>query len=686
MRPSVRSVAGAVVAVVSILLAGEAPGREVVPAATGAEGTCRPLRVHLDGDVPQWSAEEHAVLAHVVCGAPPPAFYRYCGAPQPGRPPARTPLRAALLKALLTDPALTRDLPIEGVRIRCARFEGDLDLANHTLPDRLALRDSEFVGTVKLTNTVFKDDTVFDSLRFARPVAAENVRIEGDLTFDDSVFEHDLDLKRLSLYGDFRATGTDYLGVVDLTRALVDGGVYVSDHSLFDDDLVLLNAEIVGDFSGLHSRFEGVINAYGASVGNDVILGRAGARPRTRIAQLVMRNATVGGRLDLRHAELGGCDRPGSPAPMHELARLEVGEDVMLDRLCARGRLNMNAARVGGSVFAERAVLHGPWSLHDADIAGALKANEAALRAVEGRGVAVEDGVVLRDGRSDRLDLRDATIGGGVDVRGRTFAQVLDLSGAAVAGDLILGSLVAVDDQWIARWEPHSRCVLRNTSVRGLQDTRRVWETLPPGGLDMVGFSFDAFVGVNGETDMPLPARSLDWFEAHWFAKQRTAAGGGVAAEPYQQLSRTLRANGFHERADQVLVALNREKTREQYGHRWAPGAWVARFLEFGKAPENGLAVFGLVLVPLGIALTYVETRRNPRGPMNQPAPWTFGDRAFFTVDSVLPAVTLQKNYEEMILGSWVKYYFYFLRVSGYVFLFLFFKWVDSIVRYFPLF
>ena len=97
-----------------------------------------------------------------------------------------------------------------------------------------------------------------------------------------------------------------------------------------------------------------------------------------------------------------------------------------------------------------------------------------------------------------------AKVGGSLELSGATFHQTVDASGAAIEGELRLGS--SQHDR--SRREPTAGLVLRNTAVSALQD--RI-DTLPDGppqdawpsqNLQLDGFTYPRLGGFGeGERD-----------------------------------------------------------------------------------------------------------------------------------------------------------------------------------------
>ncbi|MEO1016583.1 MAG: hypothetical protein AAFY56_02655, partial [Pseudomonadota bacterium] len=158
-----------------------------------------------------------------------------------------------------------------------------------------------------------------------------------------------------------------------------------------------------------------------------------------------------------------------------------------------------------------------------------------------------------------------------------------------------------------------------------------------------------------------------------WIKKQPPTT---ITAQPYQQLADTLRRYGDHDLADQVIVKLNDHLRENSVNLETRVSLSLAWLFDYGKSPYWAFIYFALLVLIGGVLF---ERTAEGKG-------WSFPDRFLYTFDALLPAVTLRKAHEDIEIHNWVKYYFYFLRISGYLFIFMFIRSVDKIIQRHSLF
>ena len=103
-------------------------------------------------------------------------------------------------------------------------------------------------------------------------------------------------------------------------------------------------------------------------------------------------------------------------------------------------------------------------------------------------------------------------------------------------------------------WSEESRLLLGGAQAGALQDHYCSWDGLAK-RMNLVGFTYEHFVSAptnNGDKVAHTMAdRSLDWLQ-DWLNKQSQDN-----VQPYEQLSKTLRRYGHHDKADQIMISAN---------------------------------------------------------------------------------------------------------------------------------
>jgi hypothetical protein len=248
-------------------------------------------------------------------------------------------------------------------------------------------------------------------------------------------------------------------------------------------------------------------------------------------------------------------------------------------------------------------------------------------------------------------------VGQNVELAGGVFRQNVDLTGTQIGGELRLGrpdpdhlGLI-----WLASWPGNWMLTLRNTSVGAIEDYLR---TSWPEKLDLNGFTYRNLGGLSRpDNPDPMINRPAEWFE-RWLGKQHP-----YAPAPYQQLASVLREQGKPDTADEVLYAgkqleLERAKASplRYIGltlYKWFVG--YGYYLFWSGYWALGFLVTGTLMLWFSDEGWRVSRHYN----------LIYG--LFYSFDLLLPLIRLRERHYQIGLNGWVRYYFYFHKVMGYV-------------------
>jgi len=224
---------------------------------------------------------------------------------------------------------------------------------------------------------------------------------------------------------------------------------------------------------------------------------------------------------------------------------------VYLDDSWIRGSLSANSARLGAFTWPGLYV-DGTVDLTGAHIAGYLWASNACVWGVVAADLMKVDGDANIDGvyfanSTGPTNFENATFKSLLDVSGSVFYS-LDLTGATVAGELILGR--NSEAKWspnVAAWylSPHGKndvqLTLRGTTVASWTANKDGWPL-----LYLAGFKYSYFniLELKDSTDI------VDWGITTFLANDRSGS-----LQPYEQFAATLSARGFGSNADDVRYA-----------------------------------------------------------------------------------------------------------------------------------
>jgi hypothetical protein len=258
------------------------------------------------------------------------------------------------------------------------------------------------------------------------------------------------------------------------------------------------------------------------------------------------------------------------------------------------------------------------------------------------------------------VDFIFGRVGQNVELAGGSFHQNVQITGTQIDGELRLGR----SDHGPASWWPNSMLTLRNTSVAAIQDLPNSW----PDKLDLNGFTYHNLGGLSEPDPDPMINRTAEWFE-RWLGKQAS-----YSPAPYQQLASVLREKGRPDTADEVLYT-GKQRERAQSSSLSCIGLTLSKlFIGYGYHLFRSV-YWALGLVALGTLLLWLSGEgwrisRHYKGPSWGPRPRGLLGLIYglsYSFDLLLPIIRLREKHYQVNLNGWVRYYFYFHKIMGYV-------------------
>ena len=252
-----------------------------------------------------------------------------------------------------------------------------------------------------------------------------------------------------------------------------------------------------------------------------------------------------------------------------------------------------------------------------------------------------------------------STIGANLDLSGARFGS-LDLTGTRIGDELRLGS----GRYDTTTWREGSRLTLRNTVVEILQDRVDAW----PQTLDLEGFAYDRLGGPRAEGGATIAARETGWF-IDWLARD-----GSYSRQPYVQLASILTKEGQVEKAGDILFAANDRERQLTFDRSWSGWIWRTMFwatLGYGLRPHYAF-IWLLAFLLIG-ALLFRRTEESQG--------YSMLDGLFYSLDMLIPVIQLREVHSKIDLPIPIRYYFYFIKILGYMFVFILFKVMENFVE-----
>jgi hypothetical protein len=527
----------------------------------------------------------------------------------------------------------------------------------------------------RIGNNLELDDATTGSFR------ADGAEIAGSAFLRDAHFGrvdlgsakigHDLDFGGSTAEG-LSLDGIEVKHYAFLNRSVNENGDYVGPVASFGAvQLISAHIGLALDLSGARTAS---IHANDAEVAGAVFLRDA------RSNDVSVRNAKIGGNLELIGSEIGALDLSG----------VEVKKSALLNRF-----QDENGRYIGAPPH------FGTLNLEHAQIGLSLALTGATTKSINARFADITGVVSLVDGtygdidaysaRIGRLDIIRATAGAvwaesseiksDLQVRDSSLAS-LDLTAARIGGDFFL---VSDNDGTFGK---KGRLILRNVSVNAIEDcpTEKGCRDPWPRGcnpaspdcvaIDVTGFTYrtlgvlsrrsPAGASRGGERDdlADIGHRDVSWW-AKWLRR------GPFSPQPYDQLASVLRQQG---RPDAATRLQFESKNRELWSSSFPWKGFLALELllvGYGFYPWFA-GVWAVVFLAIGVSV-YLANRDRTVAKEQEGRSWLRGEPTFITAliysfDTLIPLVKLRKSDDDLEFGkAFPRYYFYCHRIVGWI-------------------
>jgi hypothetical protein len=567
-------------------------------------------------------------------------------------PDASRALSAGFITALLFDPQVKALVPHTGVHISGGEIAGPLELDNAAPGYELSLERMRISGDVDLHGLTTAENLSFANTRIAGSLDLNGASFGGNLRLEGLYVSSELHLLRGSIGGTAEFNDIDIGRNLDLERLSVAHNLVMRRARL--PGVNLLGASVKADIHMEDSFVSGWTWMENLQVGSDLFLERA------RLVRTDLKGSNIGDNLRMTGDHVAG--------PLN-MQGIKVGQDLDMDAGSYQ-EVNLRDAEIGYTLRFDGSQVSGPLAAPAAHIGHTLSFDKNARfdEAVDLAYVKV-DGAVLMKGSTfaKGVTLNGATIGQGLSITegtrivgplDMTFAKIgsnLDLTGGSFDSVDLTGTTIGAEIRLASKgyatiaWRPAARLVLRNVSAQALQDLPDAWPT----ALDLEGFTYQRLGGYHEGDGNDVAARPAQTF-IDWLAKQKQ-----YSPQPYRTLSDVLRSAGFPDKAKEVLNAGYLREWGEATGIDWFWQGLRWAIIGFGLYPERS-ALWILVLVPLGAFIIGFEPQVRLRAM--RPV-----DRLIYSLDALLPFVTLRAEHNSFDFQAWPKYYLYFHKVMGYV-------------------
>ena len=595
----------------------------VLAAPLGVRGdeVARPVPADGKCSVPydsQWTKAEQFVWDHVCIGEEAnfntaAAVEGYGGDLDPNRSeglPDSRALSEHFIETLLLKDTYRAALTRKGVRIVGARFDRELDLQNARIGHELGLERSLFKVGVDFSDAITSEDVDLNGSKIVGGLWMERLRADKTVAIKEADFAM-LELTGAHIGGDLIVSLSTVRDAMTLNDIEVDRNLWLNGTTL--PSVALNRARVRGNLYLSSAKVTGAVEMAGLEVGQTLYMGGWSADGTQRLGTMFS--------CVLHTGETKASGNPDDESKTGE----GFGQKICIDLTSAKiaGKLDLTGSTVGGIIYADSLRIDETARLHD--------------------GARFRGGVVINGGKI-----------GGLDASGATFENYLDLTGTAIAGELLLAGPGRPPPQWA----DGSILVLRNVSADAIQDSADAW----PRSLDLIGFTYRN-LGSRTQNDNPsLGERGLDSLEA-WLLKEWR-----YSPQPYEQLAGVLRLQGRSDDADEILYAGREQERLTTPSLRLYLTASVLNVvIGYGYHPWRSVRCF-LVLWALGAFVQWTRAGirvTNLRDARSQRALARDLPRHFvYSFEMLLPVVRFRGQTRDFPFG-WQDIYFHIHGLIG---------------------
>jgi hypothetical protein len=539
-----------------------------------------------------------------------------------------------------------------------AQVAGSLGLYDSTSSGQLNLFGTEIGGSVFMNQSHFTEVIIggahvhgqfalFQS-KVTGTLNMAAIRVDGQLAMNQQAEFDQVLLINSRLLGNLALDSTKVHGLLDLTNILIDGsldmgnGAEVAEFRLINAHIggfvALSGSKVRGPFVMAMARIDGTVALNNKAEFTDVNLSNA-----RLLSDLSLSGSKISGLLDMRNLHLDGAINMSNKAEFSEvkLADAHIGGSLDLSESKVHGTLDMFGLQLSGALYLNDHAEFAEINLLDARVGELLNLRGSKFAgALNLESIEVHGDVFLSGGAefSGPVNLIFSSVGE-LELGSGTFHDIVDITGAQIRSDLVLGPPPT-------HWTGRSALILHNARANAIQDSNDAW----PARLDLTGFTYRSLGGVHPDEGDRMADRPVRWFR-RWLEKEQ------YSPQPYVQLAAVLRDAGRPDAADDILYA---GKRREQREAAWPQRVWLTALdwsVGYGYHVERALFwVMAFILAGVVVLRVSGEGRRHSM---------PFG--LAYSFDLLLPIIRLREMHYAIELAGWPRYYFYVHKIMGYV-------------------
>lgn len=518
-----------------------------------------------------------------------------------------------------------------------ADYGGELDPTQpEGLPETRILRWA-FIETillgVKYRHAVNRRGVTIIGARFTSRIDLSGADLQYDLGLIGCLMEKGGDFKWLKSTRSLVLNASKVIGLLDMEGLDVQQNLSMRHTEL--DGVELAASQIGGQLLLIGATVGRRLNMTSIRIHRDLLMGDAA------LNEILLRYARVDGQISFGGSKVNG------PVDMDAL---HVDHDLLMYLADVRDKVELNEGYIGGQFSLSGSTFHGPLMMTSLHVGSNLFVQPGGVARDEGAGVEQMREAVFKK----PISLYFGKIEGSLELIGSFHGRV-DLTGTQISGDLGLARAELRPDGGEsteeAHWSKDAALILRNVKAGALQDLPDAW----PNTVDLNGFAYNRLGGIFDSATQPVIKRPVGKFEA-WLGGQASYSPG-----PYEQLAKVLRNQGCPDAADDIMVAAKERERTEATGSAYIGLTLSKWFIGYGYSLFQSLIWISVFLVLGTLALAI--SKQGGRISRHYNLAYGF----FYSFDLLLPIIKLREKHYNVDLNGWVRYYFYFHKIMGYV-------------------
>lgn len=410
----------------------------------------------------------------------------------------------------------------------------------------------------------------------------------------------------------------DILAKARYLKVIPAYGVWIKS-AKFEETLDLNSIEFPSNLAFLQSIFEKDIELRQVKMDRALILTGSRVMGSVRLEEAVFGKNVIFRGCPTKTDPCDGHSKSGNPA----VAKAEFW-----------GNINLSGSEIGQGISLGNAIVYGKLIMKNTEVDGNVwLSNKTEIR--------------------NDIIAPYAKIKGSLNLYNSSFTgNIIDLTGATIGNELTLQK----KDSPAPIWGDKTILILRDARVVGaLVDQKDAW----PDNIDLGGFVYDRLSG-------EATSRDTSWF-VNWLARHKN-----YISQPYTHLAQILRKSGLPAKASEILYA-GKERERQQ-----ATGLngvalniqWVT--IGHGYRIEYAFFWFGAMVIFGWLTFNWFTNQRDENPEISG---------FWYTLDALVPVISLDKRHDDIHIAGWQGVYFYTLKVMAYPLVFVLFSVFEKYIE-----